>query len=119
MTRPSRSPPPSGEPPRRSQRSSPAAGPPPAGASATDESGAKPSRRPNRPSPSLVPRFTLTGLLLVMFVCCCIASGGYYLARSLRDFENSRLAFTLFTLASPVVVMVVVSFLYHLTRRRW
>ncbi len=58
-------------------------------------------------------------MLLVTFVFCCIASGGYYLARSLQGSQDSRLAFTLFTLASPVIVMVLVSLAYSLSRRRW
>ncbi|MFO0818566.1 MAG: hypothetical protein U1A77_11530 [Pirellulales bacterium] len=90
-------------------------GPPAAPQAPADEQ--KPKAPAVRPSvPSLMPRFSLGGMMLVTFVFCCIASGGYYLARSLQGGQNSRLAFTLFTLASPVVIMVLVSLVYHLAR---
>ncbi|MFO0903399.1 MAG: hypothetical protein U0939_10385 [Pirellulales bacterium] len=57
-------------------------------------------------------------MLLVTFVFCVIASAGYYLARTLQGGQNARLAFTLFTLAAPVVLVVVVSIFYSLLRPR-
>lgn len=92
----------------------PANSAPHGGAPGGDASPKPPTARP--PTPSLMPRFSLGGMMLVTFVFCCIASAGYYLARSLQGGQNARLAFTLFTLASPVVIMVLVSLAYHLTR---
>lgn len=55
------------------------------------------------------PKFGLAGLLMVMFVCSVMAAGGYYFVQYLRGGRQSQLAFILFTLASPMLLMVVVS----------
>lgn len=55
------------------------------------------------------PRFSLQAMFLVMFVLCCVAAGGHYLVKSLTGGVAWRLAFVLFTLASPMLIMVVLS----------
>ena len=87
----------------------------------TPPSGSDPADKPSPPrnrSERLLPQFTIGGMLLVTFVFCVIASAGYYLARTLQGGQNARLAFTLFTLAAPVVLVVFVSIAYSLLRPR-
>lgn len=48
-------------------------------------------------------------MLLLMLVVSVMATAGYYLALALRGGRPFQLAFVLFTLAAPLVVMVVVS----------
>jgi len=55
------------------------------------------------------PKFGMAGLLMVMFVCSVMATGGYYFMQYLRGGRESQLAFILFTLASPMVLLVMVS----------
>ena len=71
-------------------------------------------QRPDVPRP-WQPRFTVTTLLMVMLVCCVTAAAGSYLMRSLEaDTRSAQLTFILFTLAAPVLLLVVVSLLRHL-----
>ena len=55
------------------------------------------------------PKFGMAGLLMVMFVLSVMAASGYYFMQFLRGGRQSQLAFILFTLASPIILMVVVS----------
>ena len=55
------------------------------------------------------PRFGIGGLMLVMLVCCIMATGGSYFVRYLREGRQFQLAFILFTLASPLLLVVVIS----------
>jgi len=64
--------------------------------------------QPDVPQP-WQPKFGLAGLLMVMFVCSVMAAGGYYFTQFLRGGRQSQLAFILFTLASPMLLMVVIS----------
>ncbi len=63
------------------------------------------------------PKFGMAGLLMVMFVCSVMAAGGYYFVQYLRGGRESQLAFILFTLASPMLLMVMVSLLCVFYRR--
>ena len=69
---------------------------------------AVPHEKPDVPRP-WQPKFGMAGLLMVMFVCSVMAAGGYYFVQYLRGGRQSQLAFILFTLASPMLLMVVVS----------
>ena len=69
---------------------------------------ADPNQKPDIPQP-WQPKFGLAGLLMVMFVCSVMAAGGYYFMQYLRGGRQSQLAFILFTLASPMLLMVVIS----------
>jgi hypothetical protein len=78
-------------------------------------------RRPDVPRP-WQPRFTVATLLMVMLVFSVMAAAGSYLMRSLEaDSRRAQLTFLLFTLAAPVLLLIVVSLLRQLTdwwRRR-
>ena len=63
------------------------------------------------------PQFSLGGLLMLMLVCSVTAAAGSYLVRSLqRPAGSSRLVFVLFTLVSPVVLMIAVHLILQATR---
>ena len=57
------------------------------------------------------PRFGIGSLLLVMFIFSAMGSATFYLARGLEGSRGFQLAFILFTLAAPVMLVVVVSLL--------
>lgn len=95
--------------------------------------GAKPAAdRPRDPTPVEVPppnkspafpvRFSLGSLFAAMFLASIVAAGASYYVRFLRGSESAKFAFTLFTLASPVLLMILVSlvasFLPKQRRRR-
>ena len=76
--------------------------------------------RPQAPRPEVPrpwqPRFTIGTLLLVMVVFSVMAAAGSYLMRSLQQgTHRSQLIFVLFTVASPVLLVVIVSLLWKLT----
>ena len=76
--------------------------------------------RPQRPPPEVPrpwqPRFTMGTLLLVMVVFSVMAAAGSYLMRSLQQgTRSSQLIFVLFTVASPVLLVVIVSLLWKIT----
>lgn len=81
-----------------------------------------PANSSQAPEAPWQPQFTLKSMFLIMFVLCCVASGGHYLVKALRGGTSWRLVFILFTLASPMLVMVVLSLvrslLYPTKRRR-
>jgi len=68
------------------------------------------------------PRFTISTLLMVMSVFCVMAAAGSYLVRSLSGNRGAGvLIFILFTLAAPMLLMVIISLLRYLvmwTKRR-
>lgn len=47
-------------------------------------------------------------LFLIMFVVSVLCSAGFYLYQSLQ-YTNARLAFVLFTVAAPILVMIALS----------
>ncbi|NLF69839.1 MAG: hypothetical protein GX575_12385 [Candidatus Anammoximicrobium sp.] len=56
------------------------------------------------------PQFGMGSLLMVMLVCSVMAAAGSYFVRSaLKPGGASLLVFILFTLVTPVVLMIVVS----------
>lgn len=63
-------------------------------------------------------RFSIASLFAAMFVASIVAAGASYYVRFLRGNETAKFAFTLFTLASPVLVMIVASFVMSLFPRR-
>ena len=54
------------------------------------------------------PRFTVGLLLLVTFVFSVMGAAGYYFVQSIEG-GDFRLGFILFTVASPLLLLVVVS----------
>lgn len=73
---------------------------------------------PERPRAPWQPRFGILGLLLLTLVASVMASGGYYLVRMLRGGRSEQLAFVLFTVASPLLLLVMVSVFVSVTRLR-
>lgn len=67
-------------------------------------------------------RFTLTAMFAVMLVASVMAAAGFYLARGIETGRQRQFAFVMFTLAAPVLLIVVVSSLlkivYWINRRR-
>ena len=63
------------------------------------------------------PRFGMGCMLMVMFVCSYMGACGYYFMQYQRGGRQSQLAFLLFTLASPMILMVVVSVFVAVQRR--
>lgn len=63
--------------------------------------------------PTRGPSFTLTALLVVMLVASVMAAAGFYLARGIETGRQRQFAFILLTLASPVLLIVVVSSVVH------
>ena len=55
------------------------------------------------------PRFSMTAMLLLMLVVSVVAAGASYLVRSNNTDRVFQLAFILFTLAAPLLLLVVVS----------
>ena len=51
----------------------------------------------------------MAGLLMMMFVFSVMAAAGYYFVQYLRSGRQFQLAFILFTLASPMLLMVLIS----------
>jgi len=64
------------------------------------------------------PRFTLQGLFLLTLVVCAMGTAGAYFVRSLSGSRNDRFLFILFTLAAPPLLVVVVSTLVYLVSKR-
>lgn len=62
-------------------------------------------------SPSWRPRFGIGGLLLVTFVFSVMGSAGYYFVQAIRGGRSAQFGFILFTLASPLLLVVLVSLL--------
>ncbi|MGE0758137.1 MAG: hypothetical protein AB7O38_14000 [Pirellulaceae bacterium] len=64
------------------------------------------------------PRFGLRGILLLMVVVSVMGAAGNYLVRALHGGRSFQLGFILFTLAAPLLVMVLVSLLQAILYRR-
>jgi len=61
------------------------------------------------------PRYGIGGLLMVMLVFSVMAAAGSYMVRGLKEEGRSaHLVFILFTLAAPMLLMVVVSVIRHI-----
>jgi hypothetical protein len=57
------------------------------------------------------PRFGLGGMMMVMLVLAVVAAGASYMVRAQSEGQSLQLAFILFTLAAPVLLVVAVSLL--------
>ena len=55
------------------------------------------------------PRFGILGMLLLMLVVCAMATAGYYFVQTVQGGRQDQLAFILFTVASPLLLLVMVS----------
>ena len=75
------------------------------------EHGSEETARPQTIPAVWQPRFGIGSLLLVMFIFSAMGSAGFYLVRGLEGSRGFQLAFILFTLAAPVLLVVVVSLL--------
>ena len=77
---------------------------------------------PSLPDPKVPaawqPRFGMRAIFLMMVVVSVMATGGYYLMMSVRGGRSFQLAFLLFTLAAPLLVMVAVSILRAVLARK-
>lgn len=51
-------------------------------------------------------------MLLLMLVTSVMGAGGYYFVRSFQGGRPFQLVFILFTLAAPMLIMVIVSVMY-------
>jgi hypothetical protein len=65
---------------------------------------------------SWLPRFDLATLMLVMLVFSVMGAAGYYLVSALRTGTPLKAVFIIFTLAAPMVLLVVLSCLQRLLR---
>ena len=77
---------------------------------------------PPNPPPVWQPRFSIGMMLMIMLLFSVMAAAASYLVRGLRDGDRTaQLVFILMTLASPVLLMVLVSVARQIakwTRRR-
>ncbi|MCO6457125.1 MAG: hypothetical protein J5I93_17655 [Pirellulaceae bacterium] len=69
------------------------------------------------------PRFGIGGLLLAVSLCSVLAAAGFYLTRMLlapqpQQGRPSQLVFVLLTMAAPPLVMVVLTIVRLLWRRK-
>jgi hypothetical protein len=78
------------------------------------------SNSPEQPEErsSWQPRFGIGSLLLVSFVFCVMGAAGFYLLRALQYGRAAQLAFILFTLAAPSLMVVIASLLRSVFSRR-
>ena len=74
-------------------------------------------RGPRVPRP-WQPRFSMRAMLLLMLVVSVSAAGASYLVQAADGGRASKLAFILFTLAAPLLLVVLVSLVRALVRRR-
>lgn len=74
-----------------------------------------PDTDPQRP---WVPRFGIGSMLLVTFVFSVMGAAGYYLVRALESGRTGQLGFILFTLASPLLLLVAVSLVWQAIQNR-
>ena len=75
-----------------------------------DEPG--PSSRPWQP------RFGIGTMLLLMLIVSVVGAAASYFVRAMQGGRSAQLAFVLFTLAAPLLLVVVVSIAQSLFRRR-
>ncbi len=62
------------------------------------------------------PRYGLLSLLLVMFVFCMMGAAGRYLMLALREGTSPKAVFVIFTLAAPMLLVVVLNIIRLLVR---
>ena len=64
---------------------------------------------PDTTRPPWQPRFGLASMMLVMLVFCVMGSAGFYLVRAVRQGTSLKAVFIIFTLAAPMLLLVVLS----------
>jgi Na+/melibiose symporter-like transporter len=64
------------------------------------------------------PRFGIGTMLLLMLIVCVVGAAASYFVRALQGGRSAQLAFILFTLAAPLLLVVIVSLAQLLFRRR-
>jgi hypothetical protein len=65
------------------------------------------------------PRYSIALILMVTLVGCAVAASAHYLVKGLVEGgRRSHLTFLLFSMAGPVLLMVVVSFLSRFWNRK-
>ena len=70
---------------------------------------------PDSPKPWL-PQFGIAEMMLAMMILCVMAAAGSYL-RSASENDRGRAVFVIFTLASPIALVLVLS--AYTTLKRW
>ncbi len=76
------------------------------------------SKAPNDSPRAWQPRFGIGTMLLLMLIASVVAAGASYFVRAMQGGRTAQLAFILFTLAGPLLLVVVVSIATSLFRRR-
>lgn len=64
------------------------------------------------------PRFGISTMLLIMLVVSVVGAAASYFVRAMQGGRDAQLAFILFTLAAPLLLVVIVSIAHTLFRRR-
>lgn len=84
------------------------------------QTGPSPNRSPNerRASRPWQPRFSLSGLMLVMLIFCIMGAAASYFVQSTRLGRGYQAAFIAVTLVAPLLLLVVVSNVTALLRKR-
>lgn len=63
-----------------------------------------------------LPRFGIAEMMLAMMILCVMAAAGSYMSTAIRD-GRGRAIFVIFTLASPIALVLVLS--AYLGLKRW
>ena len=64
------------------------------------------------------PRFGIGTMLLIMLIVSVVGAAASYFVRAMQGGRSAQLAFILFTIAAPLLLVVVVSIAQSLFRRR-
>ncbi|MDA1051885.1 MAG: hypothetical protein O3C40_15575 [Planctomycetota bacterium] len=64
------------------------------------------------------PRFGIGTMLLIMLIVSVVAAAASYFVRALQGGRAAQLAFILFTIAAPLLLVVLVSIAQSLFKRR-
>lgn len=72
---------------------------------------------PEKPAAPHKPQFSILGMFIVMLICSMASAGAYYLVRADGNDPSFKLIALLFTLAGPMILMVIVSLLVAVAAR--
>lgn len=75
----------------------------------------EPQKKPHGSQPWL-PRFGIAEMMLAMMIFCVMAAGGSYY-RSAVENSRGKAVFVIFTLASPVALVLIMS--AYVSMKRW
>ncbi len=64
------------------------------------------------------PRFGIGTMLLIMLIVSVVAAGASYFVKAMQGGRPAQLAFILFTIAGPLLLVVLVSIATSLFRRK-